>query len=85
MDDEEEALEPALALLQVVGGGERTLLPHVAVDEAERVAEAGADQSKVHVLGHRTVRPVVEAHVPLRSNLPTNTHTRTPQITSVFH
>ena len=38
VDDEEDALDPALALLQEVADVEGRLLPHLAVDPVERVA-----------------------------------------------
>lgn len=63
---QQDALQPALPLLDEVPHREGRLLPHLALDEVERVALVQSAHREVAVLGHRPVRPVVERHLPLR-------------------
>ena len=51
MHDEEDALHPALALLQKVPEGEGRFFPHLAVDPVERVALGHGRHGEVGVLG----------------------------------
>ena len=71
---QQDALQPALALLDKVADGERRLLPHLALHEAEREAVAVRAHREEAVLRHGPVQPVVERHGALGARL--HTHTR---------
>ena len=60
---------PPLALLDEVPEREGRLLPHLALDEVERVALLEGAHREEAVLGHRAVQPVVERHLPLGPDL----------------
>lgn len=64
VDDQQDALQPALALLQKVHQRERRLLVHFALDEVECVALGEGAHREEAILGHRAVEAVVEGHVP---------------------
>lgn len=66
---QQDALDPAFALLHEVAQGERRLLPHLALHEVEREALLVGAHGKVTVFGHRPVGSVVERHLPLGSQL----------------
>ena len=69
MHDEEDALDPALALLQEVPEGEGRLLPHLAVDPVERVALGHGRHGEVGVLGNAALGAVVERDGALGARL----------------
>lgn len=69
VDHQQDALEPALALLQEVEQRERRLLVHLALDEVEGVALAEGAHRKEAVLGHRAIDAVVKGHGTLGTDL----------------
>lgn len=63
MDDQQQSLQPPLALLDKVHHGEGALLVHLAVDEIERVAPARGQHCEIAVLCNRAVDSIIEANV----------------------
>lgn len=60
MDNQQNALEPAFALLQEVGQCEWRLFVHFAFDEIECIALAECPHRKETVFGHWTIDTIVE-------------------------
>lgn len=69
VDDEQDALEPTLALLEEVAESEGGLLPHLALDEVEVVALAVGAHREEAVLGDGAVQAVVEGDCLLSGQL----------------
>lgn len=72
MDHEEDALDPAFALLDKVPEGEWGLLPHFALNEVKAVAFAKGFHCKEAVFSDRTVKAVVEGNFAFGANLKQN-------------
>lgn len=72
VDDEEDALQPAFALLQEIEHGEGRFFVHFSFDEVERIAFGEGAHRKEAVLGDGTVNAVVERDVLFSLDLEMN-------------